>query len=360
MEPTDKQGSPENKRRGWRRLGITVLLLAGFVVVAEVIVRGAVPSGRLLRLSQLDDVLVGKPQHQFLEMIQDDRETFWKFAPNVVLPAGSGPFFGRISNDQGLRETEHIEVPKKPGEVRVLFLGDSCTFGYLLDERHTFVAMTEERLHKRFPGKSIECINAGVPGYTAYQCWRKLMTEGFDYQPDLVVMQFGWNERIVWPDGRSDAEHYRALQACTPPGVLASSRLCQLLWTYARWPAPADDGRARLAPAEFRRVLQRIADALEERNVGFLLLVTGCRQNVGEQSLTQLQGEQLQFAKGRLFGPQKVSAFVNGVTELTRLTLKKGRPVEDLLFDEAHPTMAYSEILADVLVDKIVPWLAGQ
>ena len=63
---------------------------------------------------------------------------------------------------------------------------------------------------------------------------------------------------------------------------------------------------------------------------------------------------------GRLFGPQKVPAFVNGVTGLTRLTLKKGRPVEDLLFDEAHPTMAYSEILADVLVEKIVPWLAGQ
>jgi len=329
-----------------------------FFAVAEILVRVAVPGGRLLRLTQLDKVLAGSKREQFMSTVEDDAETFWRFALDVELPMDAEPFFGRISNDQGLREREHVVVPKPKDELRVLFLGDSCTFGYLLDESQTFVAMTEKRLRGRFPNRRIQCINAGVPGYTAFQCLRKLETEGFDYQPDVVVMQFGWNEKEVW-DGRSDPEHYRALRACRPPGFLAASRLCQLLWTYAKWPEPSDDGSSRLSPAQFRHILQKIADTTSSKNVDFLLLVTGCRQNVAAQVLTPLQAEQLRFAKPRKW-PGQGSAYVNAVTEFTRLTLQEKQPVETLLFDEAHPTLAYSEIIADALLKKLTAWIVAR
>jgi lysophospholipase L1-like esterase len=358
MSPTEATHPSERKRRGLRRLAVTLGSFVVFFVLAEVVVRVAVPGGRLLRLTQLDEALAGSKKQQFMATIEDDPETFWRFAPNVELPPGSGPFFGRISNDQGLREQEHIAVPKPRDELRVLFLGDSCTFGYRLDEPQTFVALTEKRLRGRFPNRRIECVNGGVPGYTAFQCLRKLENEGFDYDPDIVVMQFGWNEKIVW-DGRSDPEHYRALQACRPPGFLAASRLCQLLWTYAKWPSPNDDGRARLSPAEFRNILQKIADATRARKVDFLLLVTGCRQNVRDQVLTPLQAEQLQFS-ATLPWPDQKTGFVNAVTELTRLVLEKKRDVGSLLFDEAHPTMAYGAIIADALVYKITPWILAR
>ena len=91
-----------------------------------------------------------------------------------------------------------------------------------------------------------------------------------------------------------------------------------------------------------------------------LLLVTGCRENVHARQLTNLQAEQLKFAKTRPFGVDKEGkAYVNGVTELTRLT-QEGQPVKTLLFDEAHPTMTYSRILADALLAKIAPWIASR
>ena len=105
---------------------------------------------------------------------------------------------------------------------------------------------------------------------------------------------------------------------------------------------------------------QRIAKATDERRVDFLLLLTGCRQNVSDQQLTTLQAEQLKFAKTRHFGAKKGPAFVNGVTELTRLVLQQGQRVDALLFDEAHPTMAYSDILADALVARIAPWIESR
>ena len=357
MKQSTEENATQLSRRGWRRLAITVALLVTSIGIGEVVVRIAVPTGRLMRIDQLDEALSGDYRSQFLLTIQDDIETFWRFTPNLDLPAGKGPFFGRVSNDQGLREREHIAVPKPAGELRVLFLGDSCTYGYGLDERHTFVAMAEEKLRTRFPNQRIECINAGVPGYSAYQCWRRLMTEGLAYEPDLVVMQSGWNEGITW-DGRSDIEHHQALRASQPPAILAASRLCQLLWTHSNWPDPATQKRPRLTPAEFHDTLQRIEAAAKSRGAELLLLLTGSRNNLRTEDATELQRVQLRFARERSFGPdRRRSAFVDGVTILGDLVLNQKRPVESLLLDNAHPTMSYNELLSDALVARIAPWI---
>ena len=145
-----------------------------------------------------------------------------------------------------------------------------------------------------------------------------------------------------------------------PPGLLAASRLCQLLWTYARWPEPGDDGRARLSPAEFRRVMKAIADSTKHRDVEFLMLGTGCRENVVNKSLTVLQREQLAFAQARKLESDDGPILVAGWTDLFRLVVDGGQPVESLLFDEAHPTMGYSRVLADALVKRLTRWVLAR
>ena len=48
------------------------------------------------------------------------------------------------------------------------------------------------------------------------------------------------------------------------------------------------------------------------------------------------------------------------MTEFTRLTLQEKQPVETLLFDEAHPTLAYSELIADALLKKLTAWIVAR
>lgn len=357
---TRQPAAPSEPRAGTgrRRLWISVILVIGACLAGEAMARVFAPSAKLLRVKQLEQALAGDDRRFFKDIIVNDAETFWRFSPNVNLERGKGPLFGLISNQQGLRARGDIAIPKRNGLIRILFLGDSCTFGYLLDDQSSFVALTEKELHRIDRRRAFECINAGVPGYTAFQCWRRLETEGFDYQPDLVVVQFGWNGSSVW-DGRSDPEHYRANRATTPPGILRSSRLAQLVWETIFQAGAGQDGRARLAPSEMGKVLERIESACKQRGVGLLVLLTGSRTNLLTKTLTPLQAAQMQFASTRSFGPNLGPPLVDGVTPLTRL-VQDGRKVDTLLFDNAHPTLAYNEMLASLLAAKIKPWVATQ
>ena len=356
-EATPESGVSSSPRTGLQRLRITLVVVATSFLAAEVLARILAPSAKLLRVKQLEKALAGDDRQSYKNIIVNDEETFWRFSPNIELERGKGPLFGKISNAQGLRARGDVVIPKRKGLTRILFLGDSCTFGYLMEDQDSFVARTEQELHRSDRSHAFECINAGVPGYTAFQCWRRLETEGFDYQPDLVVVQFGWNGSSVW-DGRSDPEHYRAQRASTPPGLLNSSRIIQLLWETMFWPGSGEDGRARLAPAEMVKVLERMESACHKRGIGLLILLTGSRTNLKANTLTPLQAAQMQFASTRSFGPNLGTPIVDGVTPLTRL-VQEGRQVNTLLFDDAHPTVAYNAVLASLLATKIKQWAAA-
>lgn len=94
-------------------------------------------------------------------------------------------------NLQGLRERE-IEIPRPEGVFRVLVLGDDSTWGPGLAENERFTALAEALLKKKYPGRPIEVLNAGMPGASlpelrdALLFWCEAAVE-----PDLVVVAFG-------------------------------------------------------------------------------------------------------------------------------------------------------------------------
>src|SRR5262245_12490964 len=68
------------------------------------------------------------------------------------------------TNSFGLRSPE-VAIPKPPGTVRILLLGDSFTFGFKAVESDVFARRIEDRL-RRQPGLSLaEVVNAGVLSY---------------------------------------------------------------------------------------------------------------------------------------------------------------------------------------------------
>ncbi len=155
------------------------------------------------------------PRFEFLRMnlevfpgtdriFEADWTLFWKLKANLAnvraaekLPDRELAF--RVSTDaQGRRTT-----PPAPGTPAVLFLGDSCTFGIPVNDDEAFPARVGKML-------GIRAINAGVPGYTAFQ--GRLLLDTIQERPKAVVIAFWPNGLGVW-DHLSDREHYELLAA---------------------------------------------------------------------------------------------------------------------------------------------------
>jgi len=97
-------------------------------------------------------------------------------------------------NSQGLRAPYEIG-PKRPGTYRIICLGDSITFGLDLDDEYTYPSQLEKLLRGfARPGATIEVINAGVYAYTSRQGLAYLDQRLLKFEPDLVILGFGFND----------------------------------------------------------------------------------------------------------------------------------------------------------------------
>ena len=367
----------EGARAARRRALVLLAALLGALGLAELGARALWRPRPPLRLALFAEALEERHGLRFEEVFRHDPELFWSLAPGTSLPRDAQPLRGLVANEQGLREDHRIGVPKPPGELRVLFLGDSSTFGYGVLHDEAFVELTERRLAARFPELRIECVNAGVPGTTLFQGWRWLVTRGLPLEPDLVVVDFGWNESARW-GGAGDLGTYEAWRAAQPPRALAWSRLAAWAWTRGAGggEAPATTGeeagaRQRVEPGEFRRLLELCAAAAERAGAGLLVLVGPGRANVapedgrGAAQRTPLQAEKLAFARGRRIGPSRGPgsaddgpAHVDGIAVARALAAE--RPVDELFFDGVHPRAPLHAALAEALAERIGAWIAAR
>lgn len=132
------------------------------------------------------------PGEQTSGLYVRDAELGWRLNPGVE-DRDIGGQRVRI-NAKGLRGAE-VAYEKPAGIERILFLGDSVTYGWQLDEVDTFPRQVEERLEGQ-GGLAIESINAGVSGYSPWQEDLYLRREGVRYDPDVVVVCFVLNDAV--------------------------------------------------------------------------------------------------------------------------------------------------------------------
>lgn len=71
---------------------------------------------------------------------------------------------------------------------RVIFVGDSSIFGYLLEWDETMSAHLETLREKRFPDTDYQIANCAVPGHTTLQSIYKLQRQCLAFQPDVVII----------------------------------------------------------------------------------------------------------------------------------------------------------------------------
>ncbi len=347
------------------RLGLAAAATIVALVLGELAVRAFVPPRPMVVWEQFADLAERINAVPAEEIFVNDPELFWRLTPNLERPDSAGPLFGTISNSQGLREDHEIPKHKGEGEVRLLFLGDSCTFGEHLSHTESFVQGVEDTLRSSFPDVGIECINAGVPGYTLFQGWRFLETQGYEYEPDVVVLYFAWNEGASWGD-MSDAEHYEALQAQRPIPLLQWSRICQLLWlAAAKTSASAEDEprtrqpRPRLHPDEFRDLLSRVHESTRGRGVELLLLAGPHRNNIARHipraRRSPYQSQVYDSGMNIAFGPDQSHGYVDTVPAIQAMA--RDYPTSALFHDHVHPTALTNRRIAGLVAAKLDPWL---
>jgi len=96
-------------------------------------------------------------------------------------------------NAKGLRGPE-LPYAKPPGVFRILWLGDSVTFGDKIGEDGEIFPFLAEQFLESEGALEVETINAGVSGYSPWQELRYLRDEGLRYDPDLIVVGFVPND----------------------------------------------------------------------------------------------------------------------------------------------------------------------
>ena len=102
-----------------------------------------------------------------------------------------GPERGPV-NSRGYRDLER-EVAKPEGVRRVLCLGDSFTWGAGVLFEDTWPQRLEREL-SRDRGRRWEAVVVAEPGFNAVQLAARLESEGFPYDPDVVVYAWVLND----------------------------------------------------------------------------------------------------------------------------------------------------------------------
>lgn len=101
---------------------------------------------------------------------------------------------GQISiNSVGFRGRE-CPLVKPENTFRIVMLGDSETFSYMLKEEEALPAQLETILNKNSLKLHYEVLNFGVEGYNTFQELEMLKTKGLKYSPDLVILNYVFND----------------------------------------------------------------------------------------------------------------------------------------------------------------------
>lgn len=122
-----------------------------------------------------------------LEIYDPDPSVYWRLRPNqsCFTKVGHEPVH---VNAHGTRGPD-FAVPKPPGTLRIVSLGDSRTFGWGLADGETYSAVLERALRDRLgDSRRVEVVNAGVNAWSHAQMKVFFRDVALAWQPDVVVI----------------------------------------------------------------------------------------------------------------------------------------------------------------------------
>ena len=150
----------------------------------------------------------------------------WGFAPGSVVEQGN---IRSTINSLGLRGEEVQE--KQTNEIRILTLGDSCVYGYGVENSATFASSAAWEL-STFWKQPVRAINGAIPGHSTEQSLRVLENVGPKVQPDYVVIANIWSDIYNGTHPKSEEESSFALVRTIQSWSKESNREQNVSWVY--------------------------------------------------------------------------------------------------------------------------------
>ena len=166
---------------------------------------------------------------------------------------------------------------------KIVFIGDSNTFGYGVSTRSSFVEVVERLL------SDVNAINLGVIGYTSYQGRVTFEQYAPILKPDLVVVSFNYNDRRAvidssLVDGEEAFERMYATRSnflASVAGMLDASYFVRALRrVMIAGGLMGDSGgkridawRPRVSEEAYRRNLSKIAEEAKRSGIPLMFLL---------------------------------------------------------------------------------------
>lgn len=181
-----------------------------------------------------------------VKLFEHDPDLFWKPIPDTD-----------FTNGQGFRGKNDVELSNAHHRVRILVIGDSCSF---LGKK-LYPDFLHEILVQNHPGVEFEIINASVPGYTSYQ-GEKRLARLIRYKPHYVCIYFGWNDHWILPSGYSDEFHGSLVKG------FKVTRMVKILWRKI-----SGQREYRVPVDAYRRNLELMMERLEGQGAIPILII---------------------------------------------------------------------------------------
>jgi lysophospholipase L1-like esterase len=245
----------------------------------------------------------------------------FEFRPNCE---GQLPDTTFRTNSLGLRGDQ----VREDGAIRILSVGDSCTWGWGVPQEEAYPAVLQRLLDERYGPGRYQVLNAGFPANTSYDGLVYLRESGLALKPTIVISGYGFND--MFRNGETQVDQYRRFRRV----ILMNDFLLEhsTLYRWLRWKALDRASRTVrvLATADkYAEHLGRIAALVADHGARLMML------NFLDRRLP----------RGRPY----VDAIVN-------LAQQTGVPLvtyEGARLDMVHPTEAGDRILATKILAEL-------
>ena len=162
-----------------KKLCFSVVVVVSFVAAAEI----------TCRIFKLGTPLIFSPIGSVYDLHRTDPELVWDGDFYYLAPDMAGP--GNPVNPDGMRDRAHT-IKNPTGATRIVCLGDSVTYGYLLPAWESYSALLEMRLRKQ--DHNAEVFNVAIFGWSTQQqriAYEKIARK---YRPHYVVLGICLND----------------------------------------------------------------------------------------------------------------------------------------------------------------------